>query len=236
MDGRRGSPAHTAQPVTNWGHLVNRAPLKYIDPTGHKEEGECPPGDPDCYKDDPLYELYTLLGFEDSMEYDTFRNGMIALAEIYEALEDFPLAGLRIEGTVIGLVGLDANLDIIWDWGNFDGDARLTLGWQVGADVGISGNAGLLLVGGMDNLDDYGEIEDHAGVTISDDAFLNILSIEADYGWSEPTQNAERVQSLFIGFFGAGEEAGIWRGGHIKSWSGRGFVESIYHFFENLRH
>jgi hypothetical protein len=35
MDGRRGRPAHTAQRVTIWGHLVNRAPLVYRDPSGH---------------------------------------------------------------------------------------------------------------------------------------------------------------------------------------------------------
>jgi hypothetical protein len=35
MDGRRGRPAHTAQRVTIWGHLVNRAPVKFLDTSGH---------------------------------------------------------------------------------------------------------------------------------------------------------------------------------------------------------
>ena len=46
--------------MTLWGHLVNRAPLKFVDPTGHKEEGACSPGNEDetCKNQEEVYEAY----------------------------------------------------------------------------------------------------------------------------------------------------------------------------------
>jgi RHS repeat-associated protein len=208
--------------------------LRYTDPSGH---GACSGDDydPACEGDDPLYELYTVLGLEGTMDFSIFRANMEVLAELYKAFEDFPIAGIRVEGTLIGLLGVDANLDIVWDWNNFDGDAFFTVGWQLGADVGLGGNVGLLFLGGMDDLDDYMEIGDHAGFTVADDAVLNMFSVEADYGWSEPKEDGERIHSLFVGFLGGGEEVGIWRGSSIKTWRATIDLEWIYHFLNSLQ-
>jgi RHS repeat-associated protein len=226
------------QALNRYSFVVGN-PLRYIDPSGH---GICDePGggedNPDCRareEDDPLYELYTILGLEDVMDFSTFRSGIEVLAESYQAFKEAGVfdewvpAGIRFEGTGAILVGLDLNVDIVWDWNSFDGDVVITLGWQVGLNAGVSGNGGPLFTEGVYSLDDYMQINDHAGLTLSDDVFLNVAGLEGDYGWSDCQPDGRRIQSFYLCLLGGGEELGVWRGGTIKAWS---VIDVLSHIF-----
>jgi RHS repeat-associated protein len=199
-------------------------PLKFVDPTGHKEEGECGFADEACASD-PIYELYIALGIEDVMDFSTFATYVWIAAESYKSFQESGVfdewvpAGIRFEGTGAILVGLDLNADVVWNWNDFEGDLFVTVGWQVGLNAGISANVGPLFTEGVYSLDDYTQINDHAGGTISDDAVLNVTGLEADYGWSDPQPDHRRIQSFYLGLLGGGEEIGLWRGGSFKTWS-----------------
>ncbi|MEM2126577.1 MAG: RHS repeat-associated core domain-containing protein [Candidatus Methanosuratincola sp.] len=143
-------------------------PLKFVDPTGHEEEGECGFADEAC-AGDPIYELYIALGIEDVMDFSTFVTYVWIASESYKSFQESGVfdewvpAGMRFEGTGAILVGLDFNVDVVWNWNDFEGDLFVTVGWQVGLNAGISGNVGPLFTEGVYSLDDYTQINDHAG-------------------------------------------------------------------------
>jgi RHS repeat-associated protein len=128
------------------------------------------------------------------------------------------LKGARVEGTywiLPPLVGLDGNFDLLGDFEH--SRIQLTLGAQVGLGAGGSANAGPLFTNA--DLEEYGSIVNHAGFTLSDDAFLGSLTgeiggigalfgLDIDYGWAD----GEGPQNLFVGVIGGGEEASAWYG------------------------
>jgi hypothetical protein len=180
------------------------------------------------------------------MDFATFAAGVWAMAESYKAFqesgvfEEWVLSGVRVEGSIGAILGLDINADVIWDWNSFDGDVFVTFGWQGVLPGGYGINAGPLLTKGMSELDDYTRISDHAGFTLSSDIVealvsaeaagaLAVFSLEPDYGWSSARSDGSRVQSFFLGVLGTGEELSAWRGTSIQTWSIKSFLEKFVH-------
>jgi RHS repeat-associated protein len=106
---------------------VRGNPLKFVDPTGHMEEGECGPTDNCNGVDDAVYELYQELGLEGIIDYAAFSAHIQALAE-GNILPSVARAGLgenpwpidaigwRIDFSAMPLMfGGDANVDILYN-------------------------------------------------------------------------------------------------------------------------
>jgi hypothetical protein len=69
------------------GASCESCPLKFVDPTGHKEEGECGFDDEAC-AGNPIYELYIALDLEDVMDFSTFATYVWIAAESYKSFQE----------------------------------------------------------------------------------------------------------------------------------------------------
>jgi hypothetical protein len=206
--------------VPYWGSFVENVPLVYVDPSGHAgcivEDGDeyCADDIPDELLLDPPDWLIDLLADPD----------FIALLK--ELLPDIT-GGVRVDGSywILPFVAIDGNLDFVGNLSEMDGRIYGTLGLQGG--FGFLGSVNVGPVVGLDgtSVEEWSEIRNHVGATLSDDIISAILSseiggilagmgIEPDYGWGS-SQGGHRPQSLFLSLVGIGEEASGWEGTEV---------------------
>ncbi len=99
-----------------------------------------------------------------------------------------------------------------------EGKMLLTFGIQLGVGVGGSITGGPIFTNA--DLEEYTQISNHAGFTLSDDALLGALSseylgaaallgLEPDYGWRTGEFAEPGPKSAYVGLIGGGEEFSV---------------------------
>jgi RHS repeat-associated protein len=191
--------------------FVLGSPLRYVDPTGHKEEGECGPTDNCNGIDDAVYELYQQLGLEGIADYATFSAHIQALAEgnilpsvarIGVGGNPWPVdaIGWRIDLSAMPLMfGGDANVDVLYNLNSGEADVFLGLSAQAVGE-GASINTGPVFVFGLAENAGY----EGGGVYVGGTAVAE-LGVEGDLCVSISEYQGERPIAGFIGLGGGAE-------------------------------
>ena len=192
-------------------------PLKFVDPTGHMEEGECGPADNCNGSDDAVYTLYQELGLEGTVDYATFSAFIQALVEgsvlpsadqVGPGENPWPVdaIGWRIDLSAMPLMfGGDANVDALYNLNSGEFDVFLGLSAQAIGE-GISGSTGPLFVFGLVENAGY----EGGGVYVGGTAVAEI-GVEADLCISLSEYQGERPIAGYIGL-GFGAEASAYAG------------------------